>query len=195
MTIYVVEATPNPGCQEVHIKYVQDQFPAACAFANVSPVPLPTVTTSGNTATATNSFTITNSGTDPMQFNIVSPAFQGQVKETWTGPTVANPTLSAAAFVYSYAGPPAYNSTDNYSITTSPFTRSIPTTMPDVGSPNATSFTLQVRWTFKKTEPALLASPLQKLCIAYRIQSEPGTTKFCNLVGQSVTTNNPNACD
>jgi hypothetical protein len=188
VTITVTEATPNAGCTEVHVKYVQDQATAPCAFANISPVPAPSLVTSQSNTTASNSFTVTNTGTDPIQFNILTPAFQGQATENWTGPTVANPTLTAISTTWNPG-----NQVDNYSITTTPFTRFIPATMANVLP--GTTFTVTVRWQFKKTEPNLTASPLQKLCISYRIPSEPGTTKFCNLVGQSATTNNPNACD
>jgi hypothetical protein len=77
--------------------------------------------------------------------------------------------------------------------------------MPNVAP--AATFTVTLRFTYKKSEPVLAptgppancspatCSPIKKLCISYRIPSEPNTNKFCNLVGQSATTNNPNACD
>jgi prepilin-type N-terminal cleavage/methylation domain-containing protein len=197
VTITVTEATPNAGCQEVHIKYVQDQAAAPCAFSVVNPVPAPAITTSGSNSTATNSFSIKNNGTDPMQFNIVSGSgspFQGTIRENWADPTGGlHPSLTATAFVYSYPGPPAYSNSDNFLLITPLVLRSVPSSLPNIAP--ATTLTLQVKWSYKKTEPALTATPLQKLCIAYKIPSEPATTKFCNLVGQSATTNNPNACD
>lgn len=185
-----ITVTDSTGCNEVHIKYVEEQVAAPCAFGNVTP-PAPSLSTSGSTTTASTTFTVTNSGTDPIQFNVLSPAFQGSIKITWADPTAGlHPTLAASAVAWSTG---AFNTTDNYNITTSPVTRSVPASMPSV-APGA-SFTITVRFTYKKTEPALTLTPIQKICLQYRIQSEPGVTKFCNLVGQSVSTANPNACD
>lgn len=195
VTITIVEATPTAGCTEVHIKYVQEQTPAPCAVANVAlPLPAPTLATSGSTTTATQAFTITNSGSDPLEFNIISGAgspFQSTFKETWSAPSP--PTfsdMSATAFIYSYG---AYNSSDNFSLTTSPISRGVPATLPNVTA--GTSLTFTLHWVYKKTDGTLTTSPLSKLCIAYKIPSEPTTVKYCNVVGQSATTNNPNACD
>jgi hypothetical protein len=192
LQIYQVKitVTDSKGCQEVILKYVQQQSTAPCAFANQIP-PAPSLATTGSTVTASNSFTITNSGTDPMNFNVTSPAFQGNITVTWADPTAGlHPTLTATAIAYSNG---AFNTTDNFSIATSPFTRAIPSGMPSVAA--GATFTITVRFTYSKFEPALTASPIQKICLTYRIPSEPKTTKVCNLVGQSVTTKNPTACD
>src|SRR5581483_11264448 len=125
---------------EVHLKYVQDQVPAACAFLNVIPG-APAITSSGSISTATNSFTITNNGTEPMYFNLTSGSgspFSGRIREDWTGPTLANPTLAVAGFAYSYTGPtpqptpgtPTFNTSDSFSQTTSPVgPRALPSTV------------------------------------------------------------------
>jgi hypothetical protein len=148
-----------------------------------------------NTYNAT--FTIPNSGTDLMFFhNAVTrsePAFLGSAKTTWADPTAGlHPTLDLITLVW------GGSQTDNFSGTTSPTTRNVPAgyLAAPAGVAAGGSFTLRVSFRYKtKNEPLLTQTPLQKLCLAYRITSEPSTTKFCNVVGQSVTTNNPNACD
>jgi prepilin-type N-terminal cleavage/methylation domain-containing protein len=198
LSIYqvLITVTDTNGCNEVHLKYVQDQATAPCAFANVSPVPVPSIGTSGNIKTVSNTFTITNSGTDPLRLAIVAGTgspFTGSITINWADPRtppVVGTTLIAAAVVWS-AG--AYNNTDNFSIGTSPITRNAPATMPAI-APGGT-FTITVRFTYRKTETAITTSPIRKICLKYRIASEPAVTKSCNLVGQSASTNNPNSCD
>jgi hypothetical protein len=174
---------------------VQDLAVAACAFPNVATVPNPS-TTQGATVTISNTFTITNNGTDSIQFQaLTAPVgpFTGSLKLTWADPRVppvSPTTLVAAAVVWSTG---VYNNTDNFAIATSPITRNAPGTIPAIAP--AGTFSITVRFTYKKTETAITTSPIQKICLAYRIASEPTVTKFCNLVGQSATTNNPNSCD
>jgi hypothetical protein len=59
--------------------------------------------------------------------------------------------------------------------------------------------TITIRFKFNGTgsRPSLPPTPsaITKLCLSYRIVSEPGVTKKCNLVGQAVTTANPTNCD
>ncbi len=67
--------------------------------------------------------------------------------------------------------------------------------------PNAnpgSSISLTIRFQYNggngnNADPTLTANPISKLCIAYRIPSEPNTTKYCNIVGP--TTNNPTSCN
>jgi hypothetical protein len=190
-----ITVTDTNGCNEVHLKYIQDEAPAPCAFPNVTTVPNPSATT-GSTVTLTNQFTVPNNGTDSIQFQaLTAPVgpFTGNIKITWADPRVppvSGTTLVAAAVVW---GTGVFNTTDNFSIATSPITRNAPSSMPAV-APGGT-FSISVRFTYKKTETAITTTPIQKLCLAYRIASEPTVTKFCNLVGQSASTNNPNSCD
>jgi hypothetical protein len=192
-----ITVTDTNGCNEVHLKYIQDEAPAPCAFPNVTTVPNPSATT-GSIVTLSNTFVVPNNGTDPIQFQaLTAPVgpFLGSIKITWADPRVPPvipTTLIAAAVVWSTPSP-VYNNTDNFAIATSPITRNAPATMP--ATPAGGTFSLTVRFTYKKTETAIITSPIQKLCLAYRIVSEPGVTKFCNLVGQSAKTNNPNSCD
>jgi prepilin-type N-terminal cleavage/methylation domain-containing protein len=199
-----ITVTDSAGCQEVHIKYVQDQSAAPCSFANVTP-PAPSAATSGSTTTESITFAVLNNGTDPMNFNVLSPAFRSDVIVTWTDPRTppsGTYNTSLSTLVYQIG---AFNTSDNFS-TTAPnnpptpppvtaTTRPVPTNLPNLAA--SATMNLTVRFTHKKTENAFPATPsaITKLCISYRIPSEPTTTKFCNLVGQSATTNNPSACD
>jgi hypothetical protein len=147
--------------------------------------------TSGSTTTDTLALALTNNGTDKVTFNISSGAgspFTGSITESWFIPTGFS-DLTAVSFAYSYGT----LSTDGYSLGSSPFTRAIPTGVGPITA--GTTLQLAVAWSYKKTDGTLTSTPLQKLCIAYRIPSEPNTTKFCNVVGQAVNTKNPNACD
>jgi hypothetical protein len=77
-------------------------------------------------------------------------------------------------------------------------TRNVPSSLLP-GVPAGKTFTIVVSYKFKGTGgiPDLPVTPsaITKLCLSYRIASEPGVTKKCNLVGQAVSTANPTNCD
>jgi len=207
ITINTVDAQGNP-CQEVHVKYIQDQPAAPCAFSNVTP-PSPAVAGHGNNPeTDAVTFTVTNNGTDPMLFNIVG-LFTGSINLTWHSPDLPDHTdLQLTDIVW---GVPSalYSNTDaicGYGVNcvptgsgTSVTTRNAPSSFPIAGVPAGKTLTITIRFKFNGTgsRPSLPPTPsaITKLCLSYRIVSEPGVTKKCNLVGQAVTTANPTNCD
>ncbi len=215
--IYMVKITitdPTP-CQQIVVKYVQDQPGAPCAFSNQNPLPsgalaIPNSNASNILDTYTMTFTVPTSGTDPLQL-----ASQN-LRITWALPAgdTTHTDLKLTAVTWTVG---TFTTTNN--LTPVPLASPAPTVtnvatpsnVPNV--PAGSSFLLQVRWQYLKSDdcasnnctgsnpplPALemqpSPSPLQKVCIDYRIASEPGVTKHCNLAGQSVTSNNPNGCD
>ena len=218
LQIYLVRITvtdtANPACQEVHVRYVQDQQAAPCAFANVIP-PKPGPGVKSNPETQRVSFVVTNSGTDDMLFNIVG-LFQGTINVTWHSPDLPdhadlqltdivwgvpslsyNNTDSVCAYWDGTGGPPA-NPCSMIGIGTRTTTRNVPSSLLP-GVPAGKTFTIVVSFKFKGTGsiPDLPVTPsaITKLCLSYRIASEPGITKKCNLVGQAVSTANPTNCD
>lgn len=203
LQIYQVKITITlpSGCKEIRLKYVQDQQAAACAVANLA-LATPATATSGSTTTVTESYTFTNSGSEAMTISGKA------ISLTWVQPDVAHNDMTFNALVFSNP-----STTDNFS-DFSPGTKALffPTHGTGTAATGETyaannnaqtavaaggTYNLQLRWQYKKTDGALPASPnpLSKLCIAYTIPSESSTTKFCNIVGQAATTNNPNACD
>lgn len=195
-----ITVTTTTGCNETHIKYVQDQTAAACAFAALASSPpvsnaVPKGSAPGTLTTLNVTYTITNGGTDPMVFHVVSPPFDGSAKVNWGDPTAGlYSDIKFTSIVWD-------TNTDSFSATTSPTTRTTPSGFYVAGGggvPPATSFSMTLRYQYLKSDNSqtpLTTNPTRKLCIAYQIPSEPGTTKFCNLVGQAASTANPGACD
>jgi len=205
LQIYQVKITVtlDNGCQEVHVKYVQDQQATACAVGNVVAV-TPTTAKSGSTTTASATYTIKNNGPDTMTIS------GKPISLTWNFPDVDHDDMTFTAIAFTSG---ATSTTDNFS-SFDPGTKALffpahalgtaaagetysanNTALPAVAA-NA-NLTMTLRWQFSKKDTALPASPnpLQKLCIAYTIAIEPGVTKFCNIVGQAASTANPSACD
>lgn len=189
-----ITVTSSTGCKEVHIKYVQDQQAAVCAFTAFATSPAPSETTSGSTSTAIVTMSIRNGGLDPMALNLSSysltfidpDGFHSDIKLVSTGWTTTVNTW-----------------TDTLTTPSGPATvsRFFPTASPALNVAVGTNLTMTVRWQYSKQDsgghnkPPLTLSPLTKLCIGYTIASEPGVTKHCNVVGQAANTNNPNSCD
>ena len=165
---------------------------------------VPTSATSGATTTVSEVYTIPVSGSDTITIS------GKPISMNWNFPDVAHNDMTFNAIAFTSG---ATLTTDNFS-DFSPGTKSLlfpahllgtaaagetfaanSTALPAVAGGG--NFTMTLRWQFKKTDGALPASPnpLNKLCIAYTIAAEPGVTKFCNIVGQAVTTANPSACD
>jgi prepilin-type N-terminal cleavage/methylation domain-containing protein len=184
--IYKVTITvvTNTGCSEVHVKYVKDQAAVSCAFANQALIAYSSAT-SGSTTTLSETYTLTNLGSDPMQ--VASKA----INVTWAIPagdtTHSDMTMTAIAYP---------STTDNFSgVGPGTVSRFIPAGIANI--PAGGTLTITVRWQYKKQDdpPALAGQPLSKICLDYAIASEAGVTKHCNLVGQSGSTNNPGSCD
>ncbi|HLZ09107.1 MAG TPA: hypothetical protein VKT80_11000, partial [Chloroflexota bacterium] len=133
-------------------------------------------------------------GGDNLNFHITSPAFDSRAKVNWRDPTAGlYPDITFNTLVWG-------TNSDSFSASTSPTTRTAPSgffTAPTGLAPGST-FGLTLRYQYSKNDngkTSLTTSPTQKLCISYQIPSEPGVTKFCNIVGQAATTNNPTSCD
>jgi prepilin-type N-terminal cleavage/methylation domain-containing protein len=185
--VYMVRITVTTatGCQEVRVKYVQDQQAAGCAFTSIT-APVPSETTSGSTATASASHIATNLGTEALKLA------NRNVKIDWVFPDADHNDMVLSSVVLSSG---AASSTINITSPTGPGTVNVtfPANFPDVAV-NGT-FTVTIRWRYAKKDAPVTASPLTKLCIDYQIASEANVTKKCNLVGQAASTANPTACD
>jgi prepilin-type N-terminal cleavage/methylation domain-containing protein len=185
--VYMVKITvlTSTGCTEVHIKYVKDQPAVPCSFANQALVAFSSAT-AGSTTTLSESYTITNTGTDPMQ------VASKPINVTWAipaGDAGVHDDMTFTAIAYT-------TTTDNFSgVGPGTVTRNIPASIANI--PSGGTLTVTLRWQYKKQDdpPALVGQPLAKVCLDYSIASEVGVTKHCNLVGQSATTNNPTTCD
>jgi len=184
--IYMVKITvlTSTGCTEVHVKYVKDQAALPCSFTN-QPLVVFSSATAGATTTLSESYTITNTGTDPMQ------VASKPINVTWVRPVgdVNHSDITMTAIAYT-------TTTDNFTgVGPGTVTRSIPASIANI-APGGT-LNVTIRWQYKKTDdpPALIGQPLTKICLDYAIASEVGVTKHCNLVGQSASTNNPTSCD
>jgi hypothetical protein len=160
----------------------------------------PTSATSGSTTTVNESYTIPVGGSDTITLS------GKPISMRWNFPDVAHNDMTFNAIVFT-------STTDNFA-DFSPGTKSLlfpahpagtaaagenfaANAIPVPAVAGGGNFNITLRWQFKKTDGDLPASPnpLQKLCIAYTIAAEPGVTKFCNIVGQAATTNNPSSCD
>lgn len=212
--IYLVRitVTNTAGCSEIHVKYVQDEQGALCAFANQSPPPATGLgVPNGNGAsvliTLSQSITMRNNGTDPLQLAGRNIAI------TWGRPAsdTLHPDLKLTALTWSTG---AFSNSDNLSPavtapaagTTIVTTRTVPAGMPNVAV--GATYTVTLRWQYLKSDdcpgnncPAydatrsFVGSPASKVCLDYRIAAEPGVTKHCNVIGQAASTANPTTCD
>jgi prepilin-type N-terminal cleavage/methylation domain-containing protein len=202
-TIYYVKitVTSSTGCIETHVKYVQDQQGAPCSFVNQA---APTPSNNGTTGVVTSSqdFTITNTGADTMTLAGKSINIQ------WADPDGkhSDMTLTAVVFGAPATGKPpkAYASTVTLASPDKSGTVAItfPSDMPQIAASGI--FTMSVRFQYTATtgsgnnkvsvDPPLTLTPLKKICLDYTIPAET-TTKHCNLVGQSASSNNPTSCD
>jgi prepilin-type N-terminal cleavage/methylation domain-containing protein len=203
--VYQVKITVNlvNGCKETYIRYVQDQQAAACAVPNITAI-TPTITRSGSIKTASANYTIPVSGSDAITIS------GKPISLTWVIPDSDHDDTTFTAIAFTSG---ATSTTDNFSnfsagtkalffpahalgtAATGETYAANNTALPAVAA--GSNLTMTLRWQFSRKDTPLPASPnlLSKLCIAYTIASEPGVTKFCNVVGQSGTTNNPTACD
>jgi len=100
ITVHTLDAT-GAACDEVHIKYIQQQAPSNCFFSNVAPPAPIIVSHPANPETDHIDFTVTNSGNEPIRFNMApnvagvpsnGPTFQGQYFLTWSTPDLPNHT-------------------------------------------------------------------------------------------------------
>jgi prepilin-type N-terminal cleavage/methylation domain-containing protein len=192
--IYYVKitVTSSTNCTEMHVKYVQDQQAAACAFTNRAG-PVPSETTAGSTSTGSGTMTITNAGSDPI-------VFAGKpISITFIDPDGLHADIRLTQIVWSTG---VFSSTDSVgSFNSNPptalapgtYTRSVPANMPNIAAGG--TFSVTFRWQYAKRDAPIARTPLTKFCINYTIASEPGVTKKCNAVGQSGTTLNPTSCD
>lgn len=208
--VYQIKITVNlvGGCAEVHVRYVQDQQSAPCAFANQNPAPVialavPSSNSASTLITVSEVFTVANTSSEVLTLG------GNVVKITWGLPTgdVRHTDMKLTSIVWGTntdnLSPPVTVATPAPTQTTT--TRPIPATItiPANGSLNVT-----VRWQYLKNDdcpgfncPAydvslsLSSAPITKMCIDYSIAIEPGVIKHCNLVGQAVSTANPTSCD
>lgn len=181
-----IVVTSSTGCQETHVKYIQDQQAAACAFFNQT-APVPTESTPGGTTTASAIMTITNSGADTMTLN-------GQSYQlTFIDPDGQHSDITLTQVVF------ASTNTWTDILTTPPgpstVTRFFPNASPVLTVAPNKSLTVTIRWQYKKHDTTITKSPLTKFCIGYTILSETGVVKHCNVVGQAASTANPTSCD
>lgn len=185
-TVYQVKmtVTTSTGCTETDYRYVQDQAALPCSFAN-QPLVAFSSATAGSTTTLSETYTITNTGADPMQ------VASKPINITWVDPAGDNnhDDLTIDAIAYT-------TTTDNFTgVGPGTITRTIPASIANI--PSGGTLNITIRWQYKKTDdpPALSGQPLTKVCLDYAIASEPGVTKHCNLVGQGALSNNPGGCD
>src|ERR1051325_10142660 len=99
----IVDIVDSQGkdCQEVHVKYIQDQQQAPCVFTSLASAPGPQ---QGNGSTRTGSFDfntastrMTNSGTENIKF-VISGSFTGSAKVTWKDTTGDHPEMMNLMF-------------------------------------------------------------------------------------------------
>jgi prepilin-type N-terminal cleavage/methylation domain-containing protein len=220
-TIYALRITVTINtvgggtCSEVHIKYIQDESPAGCAFANQATAPalqfgVPNnVQQTGAKVVVTEVWTITNtSTTDDMNLAGIDSTM------TWRLPP--GDTLHSDMKLTSVAwGNSQVNYTDTIPATATDKTITAPTGTKVLK--NNGTLTVTFTWQYDVNDDCAThqctnssngnnahpydptqqdhTSPITKLCIGYQIASESGVTKHCNLFGQAATTNNPNSCD
>jgi prepilin-type N-terminal cleavage/methylation domain-containing protein len=217
--LVTITATDNSGCTSTFVKYVTQQTIAPCAFDNIA---TPPVAVSGSGSSGRNNEFVSLNGDIISTSESITMT---QVTVTWNDPrTPPNPKTYTATFdAMQWTSGTTVASLDTFSGTSTTtsccplvptanqvVTRPIPT-LPaaPAGSASASpakGFKVRLQWSHPSTggekdfsdtgvNPAPQKSPVKKLCIAYTIPSEPGVTKKCNLVGQALTTANPNNCD
>ncbi len=135
--------------------------------------------------------------------------FRGQLVVTWHSPDLPNHDDMALTDIVWSNGPgtPAFSFTDpvcafGVNCTaigsgTAVTTRNVPLTMPAIPVNGSFNIRLNFKFDGHGARPSLPASPsaVTKMCMSYRILSEPTVTKKCNIVGQTGSTANPTNCD
>lgn len=206
ITVNILNAD-NTTCQEVHVKYIQDQAQVGCAFLTNQPAPAPVINGHGsNPETDTVTVSITNTGTDNMV--LYSPTFQGTVDLTWHSPDLPDHTdLQLTDVVWSANTTPPFSQTVNLctygsctqagSGTVTQPTLNAPVTMPSIPPGKTLSLRFSFKFDSRSGRPSLPTTPsaITKLCLAYQILSEPVNqrVKHCNIIGTD--TNNPTSCN
>ncbi len=194
--------TTTTGCNETHIKYVQDETAASCNL-NLISAAAPTNATAASTTTLSVIYTIGNVGVVPIKFHSLAivgppafPVFDGQAIVNWGDPS--SPSVYSDITFNTIQ----WNAlSDNFTAATSPTTRTAPSgfyAAATTGLPAAGTFTMTLRYQYNKNDNGkvnLTTNPTQKLCVSYQIPTEPGVTKKCNIVGRAASTANPAACD
>jgi hypothetical protein len=190
-----ITVTSSTGCTEVHVKYVQDQQAAACAFTALATGPSASESTQGSTTTAVSTMTITNpAAADIMKLNGSSYSL------TFQDPDGNHSDIKLISTTWA-TSVNTWTDTLGTPVGPSTVTRSFPTVTPVMNVAPTTTLTITVRWQYSKKDNGrgginpISGPPLTKLCIGYTIASEPGVTKHCNLVGQAAQTANPTSCD
>ena len=183
--IYQVRITvvTSTGCTETHVKYVQDQSAAACAFANQPFAAI--VLSSGNSADTflTETYTLTNSGPDPLQLA------SKPINLRWSLPAGDVGHGDMTMFEIDYGA-----IVDPFSAGPGTVSRTIPGTVGNV-APGGGTLTITIIWRYSKFDPVFVGQPLATVCLDYIVASDPTVPRHCNLVGQSASTSNPTACD
>ena len=174
----VIMVTNVSGCIETLTRYIQDLTIAECAVLTVTPEFVSEVDQGGNTTLVTYRVKIDN----------VGPSENLQLDSTrfsWTNTSSGNSSLVAVLFdTIAASGVPA-NAANNINITAPTGTLSV--------TPGNDNYYLVFRFE-RQTNKTQLINPITKVCIRYRISSEPGVVKACNVFGGLGATN-PAACD
>jgi prepilin-type N-terminal cleavage/methylation domain-containing protein len=209
---YVIIMTflDSAGCSETHVKFAVPHTVAACAFTAFTTANSSTHC-SAQTCTSTVTFSITNSGADPI-------VVHGQnLNITFHDPTAAGlDSLQLTGFNYIVGGvatpdtlsSPVAALANGASTTPSPahtFPNTTNVDIPELAKAPKNVMTMNVVFTYKKSSKpdlpdannvAVSTTPIQSLCIEYTIASEgPLVIKHCNVVRTSATTQNPKFCD
>lgn len=216
----IIRVVDSTGCSSTYIKYVQQQTIAPCAFPNIPAASLPVAAHGHGTSknTETYDLPLPNNGTDDLFFTTTTASYSGATAFTgvdriwWNDPRTVpvgstyNTSLSAVVHIIN---PGATTVTNN--VTTTPTVKTSLVSPPDVASginilatvpkipAGSTTSVLRIQFTHDNHEndypDTVSPSGIKKICILYRIPSEPITTKFCNIVGQTTPTFNPTRCD
>jgi prepilin-type N-terminal cleavage/methylation domain-containing protein len=190
--------TTTAGCNETHIRYVQDQTIALCQFANITTVPNVSGANSGSDRNESYTLTVPNSGAEtatlanqPWSISWTDPR---GLATSGTNDTILSEIVWPTAITQSVSSVHVLATT-----TVAPTTATTTGTAPSGTSTIAagSNLILTIREQHKKTEDPFPNTPsgLKKVCIAYTIPSEPGVVKKCNIVGQAASTANPANCD
>ena len=190
---YVKIVVTSADCSEEHVKYVQDEQAAACAFTNQA-APVPSESVQGSTVTATAILTLKNNGADTMTLNTQTYSF------TFLDPDGNHSDIKLTSVVFSSASG-TFTDTPTTSLAPASYLRNLPTGSPSLTVLTGANLTVTIRWQYAKKDSAgkdkaaITVSPLTKLCIGYTIPSELNVAKKCNAVGQAANSANPNSCD
>jgi len=210
MTVTVQSGTGS--CSETHVKYIQDQEAAACAFQNVTSQPLLSVTaqrTNVSTAVVTVTQTFSVSNAQAVALNLA----KNNATLTWGRPAgdTGHPDLKLVNVSWGGAVVNLSVTAPSPAPTQTVTAMQIPSTTTSI--PANGSMSVRFTWQYLKSDDCAgnncsgnspwdvtkaiqpTANLLTKLCIEYTITTEQGVIKHCNLLGQSNSTNNPTGCD